>query len=42
MHPDGGRFGLERLEAAIEDTLDRTAGLLQKPGEVRQLLLGEA
>jgi seryl-tRNA(Sec) selenium transferase len=41
MHPDGGRFGLDRLEAAVEATIDRTAELLQKPEEVRQLLLGE-
>ena len=40
MHPDGARFGIERLEAAIEATIHRTAGLLQKPAEVRQLLLG--
>jgi L-seryl-tRNA(Ser) seleniumtransferase len=42
MHPDGMRFGLDPLAAAVEATLDRTAGLLQKPDEVRQLLLGEA
>ena len=41
MHPDGGRFGLERLEAAVEETFDRTAALLQQPAAVRQLLLGE-
>jgi L-seryl-tRNA(Ser) seleniumtransferase len=39
MHPDGGRFGLDRLEAAVDATIDRTARLLQKPEEVRQLLL---
>ena len=42
MHPDGGRFGIDRLEEAVEDTIERTAGLLQKPEEVRELLLGES
>jgi L-seryl-tRNA(Ser) seleniumtransferase len=42
MHPDGARFGSERLEEAIEATIDRTADLLQKPAAVRQLLLGGA
>jgi L-seryl-tRNA(Ser) seleniumtransferase len=42
MHPDGARFGIERLEEAIEATIDRTADLLQKPAAVRQLLLGGA
>lgn len=41
MHPDGGRLGLERLEAALEDTVQRTAELLQKPAEVQTLLLGD-
>ena len=41
MHPDGGRLGVDRLEDALEDTIDRTAGLLQRPEEVRELLLGE-
>src|SRR5262249_27675150 len=41
MHPDGGRFGLDRLEKAIDDTFDRTAGLLQQPAAVKMLLLGE-
>jgi pyridoxal phosphate-dependent enzyme len=41
MHPDGARFGIERLEEAIEATIDRTVDLLHKPAEVRQLLLGE-
>ena len=41
MHPDGGRLGLERLERAIDDTFDRAAGLLQQPGAVKALLLGE-
>lgn len=40
MHPDGGRLGLEQLADALEATLDRVAGLLQKPEEVRRLLLG--
>ena len=40
MHPDGGRLGVDRLEDALEDTIDRTAGLLQRPEEVRELLLG--
>ncbi len=41
LHPDGGRFGLDRLEEAVETTIDRTAALLSKPDEVRHLLLGE-
>jgi L-seryl-tRNA(Ser) seleniumtransferase len=41
MHPDGGRLGLDRLERAIDDTCERTAGLLQQPAAVRTLLLGE-
>jgi L-seryl-tRNA(Ser) seleniumtransferase len=41
MHPDGGRFGLDRLEKAIDDTFDRTAELLQQPAAVQTLLLGE-
>jgi hypothetical protein len=41
LHPDGARFGLERLEAALEATIDQTAGLLQQPAAVRRLLLGE-
>ena len=40
MHPDGGRFGLDRLEQAFDDTFDRTAGLLQQPEAVKTLLLG--
>ena len=40
MHPDGARIGADRLEAATDDALDRTAGLLKKPDQVRQLLLG--
>ena len=40
MHPDGARFGIDRLEEAVEATIDRTVDLLQKPAEVRQLLLG--
>ena len=42
IHPDGARFGIDRLEQAIEDTIERTLGLLQKPDEVRSLLLGES
>ena len=41
MHPDGARFGINRLEEAVEDTIGYTAGLLHKPEEVRTLLLGE-
>ncbi|HEY7491217.1 MAG TPA: hypothetical protein VIH59_08945 [Candidatus Tectomicrobia bacterium] len=41
LHPDGARFGVERLEAALEATIDHTAGLLQQPAAVRRLLLGE-
>jgi L-seryl-tRNA(Ser) seleniumtransferase len=42
MHPDGGRFGLDRLGNAIDATIERTAELLQRPEAVRQLLLGDA
>ena len=41
MHPDGERFGVKRLEDAVEETLQRTSALLQKPKEVRKLLLGQ-
>jgi hypothetical protein len=41
MHPDGGRFGLDCLEQAIDDTFARTAGLLQQPAAVQTLILGE-
>jgi hypothetical protein len=41
MHPDGGRFGLDRLENAIDGTFNRTAKLLQQPEAVKTLLLGE-
>jgi len=41
MHPDGARFGLDRLEEAVDATIDRTADLLHQPQAVRQLLLGE-
>jgi hypothetical protein len=41
MHPDGGRFGLDRLEKAIDNTFERTAALLQRPDAVKALLLGE-
>jgi hypothetical protein len=34
-------LGLDRLERAIDDTFDRTAGLLQQTGAVKTLLLGE-
>jgi hypothetical protein len=34
-------LGLDRLERAIDDTVDRTAGLLQQPDAVKTLLLGE-
>lgn len=40
MHPDGGRFGIERLEEALENVISRTINLLQRPAEVRNLLLG--
>jgi hypothetical protein len=40
-HHPGGRLGLDRLERAIDDTFDRTAGLLQQTGAVKTLLLGE-
>jgi hypothetical protein len=33
MHPDGARFGLARLEEAVEATIDRTVDLLQKPAD---------
>lgn len=41
MHPDGGRFGLDRLEAAIEACIERTGELLNQPEAVRHLLLGD-
>jgi len=41
MHPDGERFGLDRLEQAIDDTFARTTELLQRPAAVRTLLLGK-
>ena len=40
MHPDGARLGLDRLEEAVEAAIDSTIGLLQRPDEVRRLLLG--
>jgi len=40
MHPDGMRFGIDRLEEAVAATIDRTAELLQQPQQVRDLLLG--
>ena len=40
MHPDGGRLGLDRLEAAVEDTIDRACALLREPEAVARLLLG--
>ena len=42
MHPDGGRLGVDRLENAVDDTIDRTGDLLRKPSEVRRLLLGDS
>lgn len=42
MHPDGARFGIQRLEEAVEETVALTADHLQKPEAVRELLLGEA
>lgn len=41
MHPDGERFGLDRLQWAIDDTFERTAALMHDPAAVRTLLLGE-
>ena len=41
IHPDGGRFGLEPLEEAVEATIDATAWLLHDPDAVRTLLLGD-
>ena len=41
MHPDGARFGIDRLEEAVENTIERTARLLQRPEQVQKLLLGE-
>ena len=40
MHPDGERFGVERLVDAVEDTVGKTTALLQDPDAVRALLLG--
>ena len=42
MYPDGSRLGLDRLEQAVEATLDATAAMLERPDEVRALLLGES
>ena len=42
MHPDGSRLGIDRLEEALEETIQRTADLLQKPDAVSALLLGTA
>ena len=42
MYPDGARLGLDYLEEAVEATIDTTAALLQRPDEVRTLLLGES
>lgn len=41
MHPDGGRFGLDRLEQAVEATIAETAKLVHQPDEVKSLLLGD-
>jgi hypothetical protein len=41
MHPDGGRFGLDRLAQAIDNTFERTAALLRRPNAVKMFLLGE-
>ena len=41
MHPDGSRLGVDRLERAVEDVIDRAAGLLRSPEAVRDLLLGD-
>ena len=40
MHPDGERFGIAPLEKAVEDTIAKTASLLNHPEAVRTLLLG--
>jgi len=42
MHPDGSRLGIDRLEEALEETIQRTADLLQKPDAVSALVLGTA
>lgn len=40
MYPDGVRLGLDRLEMAVEATLDATAALLHRSDCVRTLLMG--
>ena len=42
MHPDGARFGIDRLEEAVENTIERTARLLRRPEKVQKLLLGDS
>jgi len=41
MHPDGGRFGLDPLEEAVEATIDATASMLPDLDAVQKLLMGE-
>lgn len=40
MHPDGGRFGLDKLEEVVEATIDVTASILSDLDGVRSLLMG--
>lgn len=40
MHPDGARFGLDKLEEAVEETIDLASRLIENPDKVKKLLLG--
>ena len=42
MHPDGGRLGLEVIEEAVAFAIKGVAMLVDKPEEVRHLILGES
>ncbi len=41
MYPDGKSLGIDTIERSTEDAIEQTAGLLQRPGEVKRLLLGD-
>ena len=40
MHPDGGRLGLDTIERATDEAIDGVVGLLHRPDEVSELILG--
>ena len=40
MHPDSGRLGLDAIQRATDEAIDGVVGLLQRPSEVRRLVLG--